>query len=322
MLKNKLRKKSGRRFEEIVAWIQKSVHTNAIIKTNERIKDIDTGKLRQVDITIKLSDGPTEFFGIVEVRDRNRPIGVRYVEEISGKKRSVGADAAFLVSKSGFTKTAISKAKQISMRILSYEEAKSEDWGGWIRCRTFSVLQLTYENPLVTLFEYGTENKIICLLSKLMDIVIKEPMTKIITNNYGKPIISLVNLVNKIINLYNKKLHEDVPHDGSRIKSRIFYRGNFEPTLWVEDSIGLIRQIGNVKIELDIYFDKNEFPIKLMRYRKPDSPQSIAELATAEVEILGEKYIIEIIAPGAGENIPDCREIAVRTIKINDNFEQ
>lgn len=96
-LKRKATKKSGRRFEELIAWIQRSVHKNAIITANERIKDIDTGKPRQVDITIRLSDGPTEFLGIVEVRDRNRPIGVRYVEEISGKLRSVRADAAFLV---------------------------------------------------------------------------------------------------------------------------------------------------------------------------------------------------------------------------------
>ena len=91
-------KKTGHKFEQIVAWIQRSVHERAEIGVNQKLEDIDTGRRRQIDLTIRLSDGPTEFLGIVEVRDRSRPIGVRYVEEISSKRQSVRADAAFLVS--------------------------------------------------------------------------------------------------------------------------------------------------------------------------------------------------------------------------------
>lgn len=319
-LKRKATKKSGRRFEELIAWIQRSVHKNAIITANERIKDIDTGKPRQVDITIRLSDGPTEFLGIVEVRDRNRPIGVRYVEEISGKLRSVRADAAFLVSKSGFTETAIAKAKQLCIRVLTYEEAKTDDWSNWLECRTFGILQLKYDNPVVTPFEYGT-NKLITPSSKTVEILKNELNAKIITDEQGKPILSLPDMVKLILNHFGKELKKDVPLDGAHVNKRLLFKGRFEPALWLETDRGIKVQIGNVGIELDLYNDWKEFPLKLMRYRTPDSNKSIAELATSDVEILGKKYRIEIIAPGAGKNIPAGTTVEIRTIKLDDNLE-
>lgn len=308
--------KPGQRFEQLIAWIQTSVHKNAIIKVNEKIKDIDTDKLRQVDITIRLSDGPTEFFGIVEVRDRKRPIGVRYVEEISGKLRSVRADAAFLVSKSGFTKTAIDKARQLCIRVLTYEEAKTENWSSWLECRTFGIFQLKYDNPVVTAFELSTD-KLITPSSKTLEILKKEPTANIILDEHGNPFLSLPDLVNKIANLFSQKLRDVVPMDGTRIKRRLLFHGQFKPMLWLESDAGIKCQIGKILVELELYQESKEFPFKLMRYRNPDSTQSIAELATSDVEILGKKYRIEIIAPGAGKNIPAGTTVAFRTIKLD-----
>ena len=310
-------KKSGRRFEELIAWIQESVHKNAIITANERIKDVDTGKPRQIDITIRLSDGPSEFLGIVEVRDRNRPIGVRYVEEISGKLRSVRADAAFLVSRSGFAKTAIAKANQLGIRVLSYEEAQNENWSGWLQCRTFGLIQLRYDNSTVTLFEYGTEKRF-NPSPKIIELLKRQKIAKIFIDGHGNEIISLQNLINKIINVFdNKVLHDNIPHDGTRVKKKLLYHGRFEPALWIEADTDFNVQLGKVLIEADFYFDNKEFPIKLMRYLIPDSTRSIAELATTDVEILGKRYTIEFIAPGAGKNIPAGTTVSVRLLKNN-----
>ena len=44
--------KTGRSFELLIARIQKCVHERAEIGVNEKLKDIDTGRLRQIDITI------------------------------------------------------------------------------------------------------------------------------------------------------------------------------------------------------------------------------------------------------------------------------
>lgn len=59
--------KKGRKFEELIVWIQKCVYDRANLEANLRVRDMGTGKYRQIDIGLRLTDGPTEFFGIVEV---------------------------------------------------------------------------------------------------------------------------------------------------------------------------------------------------------------------------------------------------------------
>jgi len=306
-------------FEELIAWIQTCLHKNATIKANEKIKDIDTGKPRQVDITIRLSDGPTEFLGIVEVRDRRRPVGVRYVEEILGKIRSTQADAAFLVSRSGFTKTAMDKARHLGIRILTFEEAKTEDWSGWLECRTFGVVQLKYQNPVVTLFEYETD-KVIIPSKRIIDILKNNPNAKIIDDENGTHTVSLHDLIYKIVNTFTKQVRKNIPLDGTRVRIKLLFKGHFEPDLWMECDTGIKGQVGNVLIELESYNEIKEFPLKLMRYRFPNSDESIAEIAASDVEILGKKYRIEIIAPGAGRNIPAGTTVSMRTIKLNNDI--
>jgi hypothetical protein len=307
--------KTGRKFEQLVEWIQRSVHKRAEISVNQKLEDIDTGKRRQIDITIRLSDGPTEFLGIVEVRDRRRPIGVRYVEEISSKRQSVRADAAFLVSRSGFTRTAITKARQHSIRALTYEEAQEADWSSWLQCRTFSVLHRKYDKPIVFLFEHGTD-KAINISPKYIARFKKKQTSKIILDKHGTPLLSLPDLVNKVINIFGKKPYEDIAADGSRKRGRLLFQGRFEPSLWVKTEDTTIRQVGKVGIEADLYWQCKDYPLKLMRYREVDSTPSIAELATSEVEISGKKYRFEILAPGAGEYIPAGATVSFRSVPL------
>ena len=145
--------KSGKYFEDLVTWIQKSVHEKAQIIPNEKVLDIHTNKIRQIDISIRLSDGPTHLFVMVEVRDHKKPIGVNYIEEIHSKKQSVNANAAFIVSRSGFANTALEKAKCLGIQTLTYEEALKSDWSGWIRCRNFIFILRKWDNLLITLMD-------------------------------------------------------------------------------------------------------------------------------------------------------------------------
>ena len=314
-------KKTGRRFEQLIAWIQKSVHRRAEIGVNEKLEDIDTGRKRQIDITIRLSDGPTEFLGIVEVRDRSRPIGVRYVEEIFGKRRSVRADAAFLVSRSGFTKTAITKAKELGIRVLTYEEAQSADWSTWLQCHTISVFQRKYDKPVVFFFEHGTD-KAINISQECRTEFRKDQTSKIILDERETPILSLPDFINKVINVFGEKPYEDIPADGTREKRRLLFQGRFEPSLWLKAEDGTIRQIGKVGIEAEFYWESKEYPVKLMRYREVDSTGSIAELATTDIEVSGKKYRFEILAPRAGEYIPAGTTVSLRSIPLTDGSEQ
>lgn len=61
--------KQGKALEQVVAWIQKSLHRNAVVSHDDTIPDKDTGEPRQIDVSIRLSSGQEELLVIVEVRD-------------------------------------------------------------------------------------------------------------------------------------------------------------------------------------------------------------------------------------------------------------
>lgn len=317
-----MRKKTGKSFERLIARIQKCVHERAQIGVDEKLKDIDTGRPRQVDITIRLSDGPTSFLGIVEVRDRSRPIGVRYIEEVFGKQRSVRADAAFLVSKSGFTGTAIAKANQLAIRVLTYEEAQEADWSNWLRCRTFSVLSRKYDKPVVTPFQQGEKSRTIDIASDCLAQIEEDKSSKVILDEDGNPLLSFPELLSKIINAFGERAYTDIPEDGTRVRKRLFYNGLFEPSLYLREKDDVLCQIGNVGIEVDLYIEIKEYPIKLARYREVDSKGSIAELAAADVDIHGEKYRFEILAPGAGDFVPAGAAVTFQSIPLSQEGEK
>ena len=253
------------------------------------------------------------------MRDRSRPIGVRYVEEISGKLRSVKADAAFLVSRSGFTKTAITKAKQLAIRALSYEEAKTADWSNWLQCRTFSVLSRKYDKPVLTLFEHGEDNKIIDISPDCLAEIKKDKTAKVILDKIGHPLLSLLELIKKIVNIFGERPFKNISEDGSRIKTPLLFNGKFEPPIYIKAKDGRLCRIGHVGLTVELYFECEEYPIKLTRYKEAEAANSIAELATADVNIFGGKYRIEILAPKAGDFVPAGATVVLRSTPLSND---
>ncbi len=316
MTKNNSKNKTGREFESLIACIQKCVHDKAKIDTNVKIRDIDTGKYRQIDIGIWLTDGPTDFFGIVEVRDRNRPIGVRYVEEISSKCRSVNADAAFIVSRSGFTKTALIKAGHLGLRALTYEEATNSNWSNWLKCKTIVSFRRKYEKATMAFSEFGSES-LLEISDKLIQSVNEDKTTKVIKNEDGVPVFSIPDLIKSFVDAFAEQIYADISADGTRHrKTMLAVENQLEPAMFVDNKNGDLRRIGKVKIDVDCYIESEEYPFKLMKYSQSNASESIAEVAMAEIDTGQNSMRVELIATGAGEYIPAGAKISLRTTLI------
>ncbi len=309
--------KSGSAFEELITTIQQCVHNRANIEPNRKIKDVDTGKLRQVDISLRLSDGPAEFFAIIEVRDRSRPVGAPYVGEISDKRRSVRADAAFIVSRSGFTKSALIKAEKLGIRVLTYDEATNADWSNWLQCKTITMYARKCDNVNVVFAEFGG-NQILNMSSEIRHTFENNKNAKIIKTEDGNPYISFPELVNRIINSVTEQLFKEVPVDGSHQKrSVVINEDQLKPPLYIESSDGQLHRIGKMRLKLDCYIEQGQIPFKLMKYRQASTNKSVAEIATADIDVGENKYRIDLIAPGAGEHIPAGATISLKATKLN-----
>lgn len=309
--------KSGKYFEELVTWIQQSVHENAQIIPNEKVPDIHTKKIRQIDISIRLSDGPTHLFVMVEVRDHNKPVDVRYIEEINSKKQSVGANAAFIVSRSGFTKTALEKANYLGIQTLTYEEALKSDWSGWIKCKHFLVQERKYDNVLITLWKDNSD-VILNVNPEILSQIQKDIKSKVLLDNEEKPIGSFPDLAHSIINPSIEKLCEGLKPNGEKERRSILFNGILEPQLFVLGDDGIKYKIRKVGVAADFYLEERQYPIHISRYRKTESDESIAEVATADIDMGGKKYRVDILAPYAGDYVPAGSKVQLRYTPLNN----
>ena len=235
---------------------------------------------------------------------------------MSAKQRSVRADAVFLVSHSGFTNTALTKAKQLGIRALIYDEATSSDWSNWLQCKTLSIHARKYENPVIAFSQFGSNTQM-SISSTTMQVFENDKTAKILRTEDGTPYISIPDLINKIINSLSDKLYSDIKIDGARCKRTLLIdETKYEPALLIENNDGILCRIGKIKIEVDCFYECIEYPLKLMRYRKPDDPQSIAEIATTDIEIGQNKLRFEFIAPGASSYIPAGTTTSLRTTPL------
>lgn len=98
-----------KQFEKLVARIETALSPiGAKISCPDRIPDLTTGELREVDASIRYMVGTIPILIIIECRDRKRHQGSEWIEQLAIKRDHLGAAKCIAVSSSGFTKPAVS----------------------------------------------------------------------------------------------------------------------------------------------------------------------------------------------------------------------
>lgn len=309
-------KNTGKDLEDLVTAINRSLHQNATITPNDRIEDKDTGVPRQIDISIRLSDGPSNFLGIVEVKDWSRRIDATIVEQIGNKAGSVKADAAWIVSRSGFTEPAVKKALAFNIRLITFEDVGSEDWSGWIKCRTSKFRKTSYENVVIAFCEHGSD-KLINPADEVVEEDKRDEKSRQIKDKSGKGWISIRNFIKQIVELYGLQPYEGIDDETPTIRRSLLFEETFEPPLFILGEDKKMHRIGQVIIEADFTKKVQLNPISLTRYKEPGSEESFAEIARVTSDNGDELFEVEYIVPSPGEYIPAGTKVGVRAFVVN-----
>jgi hypothetical protein len=118
------------KFERQIERIHHLIEAEGVEVTwNDKIPDPDNPKQpRQIDVTIRRDGRLT----LVECRIHKNRQGVKWIEELKGRKDSLNAGSVIAVSASGFTKGAIAKSKRFGIILRSLynlSEAEIRNWG-------------------------------------------------------------------------------------------------------------------------------------------------------------------------------------------------
>lgn len=108
----------GTTFEKVVARIQQKMDPKSVVTHNEVLCD-RVGNERQCDVVIRGQFGGRPVLGIMECKDHNKRLGPDAIEAFAKKSEHLGANIRIIISKKGFTKSALKLAKHENIGCLS-----------------------------------------------------------------------------------------------------------------------------------------------------------------------------------------------------------
>lgn len=305
--------KKGESFEGLIAWIHTCLADKAKIVPNDVIKDKDTGELRQIDIAIYVTDGPYTMLAIIEVRDHNRRVGSPYIEEISSKRISVGADAAVIVSRSGFTKPAVEKAARQNIRIMTYDEALQYQWPHWAMMKTVTVINRNFEIKHVD-FKFSSELDEVSAkdFNAMSNLPLRPDNVKFqVAEETGQ--LDINSLVNQFLDK-NPFIWEGIKHNESPVRRIISIKLSNKPPMRFIAGGSLI-SVQRLNVVLSLKIIEEERPLIYSALRSKKGEASVSDILSAIVPFGSEMAKLELMAKGGSEAIEAGQKLFFRVTK-------
>ena len=117
-----------REFEKLIARIEADAGPQGIVvKSPDRIRCKLTGRLREVDATIRTKVGTAETLISIECRRRTKVQDVTWLEQLATKRSSIGAHHTIAVSHSGFSPEAETVAQRLGITLRRIADVQVED---------------------------------------------------------------------------------------------------------------------------------------------------------------------------------------------------
>ena len=104
----------------------------AVVKSPDRVKDLITGKLREVDASVRFRLGSVETLFVIECRHRGRIQDVCWIEQLATKGKSIGAARVIAVSQRGFSKEALDAGRRYGVETRVVSTIQTDEIKSWV----------------------------------------------------------------------------------------------------------------------------------------------------------------------------------------------
>ncbi|KPZ57296.1 Restriction endonuclease [Pseudoalteromonas sp. P1-13-1a] len=151
-------------FQKLVKIINRSLApSDAKVTESAMLYDHESETDREIDILIESELLNCNIKIGVECTATSRPLDVRSIESFKEKHRKVGINQTVVVSKNGFTSTSKKYAKKNNIRLLTFNDAKSENWSKkYEKLKGLSIYARNYSlRNLSVVFSEGVDKNFI-----------------------------------------------------------------------------------------------------------------------------------------------------------------
>lgn len=119
---------SWKEFEELAAQIYRELSLGAAVKHNDKVQGIDSGVLRQIDVSVRFSIAGHGLLTVIQAKDYDRPADINVVGEFATVIKDIRANKGILICRSGFTDGATKLAQNLGIDLCNIHDAQSRDW--------------------------------------------------------------------------------------------------------------------------------------------------------------------------------------------------
>jgi len=130
-------------FQRVIALINACLRESGTVRESALLVDTSNRQEREVDVLISstIADYPVNI--AVEVIDHRRKADSPWIEKMYAKHLHLPTDKLVLVSRAGFYKPALDKAKSFGIETMTFQEALKTDWDLATRMTSSGFLELT-----------------------------------------------------------------------------------------------------------------------------------------------------------------------------------
>lgn len=121
-----------RRFEKLVARVQKELAPTAVVTHDDKIKGYDSDEFRQIDITVKQKVGQYDMLIAIDCKDYSVPVDIKDIEEFISLIRDIRANKGVMVAANGFTDTAKRVGEKAGLDLYRLIDTDSHDWQTYV----------------------------------------------------------------------------------------------------------------------------------------------------------------------------------------------
>jgi hypothetical protein len=273
-------------FQQLVHLIEHQLAAHeATVTESKEFTDQVTGEQREVDIVVERKVGAHSIAIGIECVDHSRPMDAPWIEKIYGKHRDLGGiHKTIVVSKSGFYKPALKKAKQRKIEAITLSEAKATDWVTHTRrltklkslevvshgVRAVGDIRILVKPPGPP--PYPPPPK----LGKAGDHLVYDPS--------GKPIETVGNQVNRALNdpAFRDQIEQQVvPNTATTFDLKMDYFNG----CYVIDHSGTKHLLATVVVTVEAQTDVSRIPLKRANYGSVSLLQGAGEHIGQPVQV-------------------------------------
>lgn len=96
----------------------------SVVSKNEFIASPDG--VRQIDVLVRTNVAGEELLTVIECKDLKAPANVMVVDALHSKMQDINANKGIIASRSGFSRTAIQKAKRLGISLCTIDKASNK----------------------------------------------------------------------------------------------------------------------------------------------------------------------------------------------------